>query len=103
MRYFVRSNREIDGPLSIDEINSRIAAKAFGAEALATADLGETKDKIARAPERDWIFLAELPGVIGLPRPAHPRTAKEPNTCLIGCILLAVCFIGVLIVAFMYF
>lgn len=103
MQYFVRSNGKIDGPLSIDEINSRIAAKSLGPDTFASAALGETTGEIAKAPEKDWLFLAEIPGVIGLPPPAQPRSAKEPNTCLIGCVCLAICFIGALIFALMYF
>jgi len=99
MEYFIRSNGEIGGPFSVDEINARIAAKSLGADAFATAALGETKDKIAKAPEGDWLYLAEIPGVTGLPLPAQPRLANEPNTWPIGCMVVAICFLAALIFA----
>jgi hypothetical protein len=102
MQYFVRSNGEIAGPFSLDEINARIAAKALGAEVFATGALGATRDEIAKAPEVDWVYLAEIPDITGLSQPARLRSTDARNTCLIGCMLLAVCFVLVFIVALMF-
>jgi hypothetical protein len=102
MQYYVGSNGKIDGPLSIGEINTRIAAKSLAAGTLANCRL-ETKEDIAKAPERDWLFLAEIPGVTGLPRPARDRGANEPNTWFIGCMFFAICFVLVVIVALVLF
>ena len=84
MKFYVRSDGNIVGPFTVDEINLKIEAGALSSESLATADLGETIERLAKQPKSDWLSLADVPGVQGLPRRAPSRSAREPNTWLIG-------------------
>ena len=103
MQYFVRTSGVIDGPFSVDEINNRIAAGSLGQDSFASGSLGETNEQMSKTRDIDWIYLAEIPGVIGLPYPMHPRAGKEPNTFLIGCLFLGICFLGMLVFALCIF
>ena len=92
MKYYLRSDRNISGPFTVDEINLKIQTGALSSDSLATSDLGETIERLAKQPKSDWLFLAEVQGVRGLPPPAPSRSGREPNTWLIGgmAILIAV-------------
>ena|SRR5688572_26438625 len=66
MRYYVQRHGRIEGPLTVDEINSRIAAGLVDSEWVATSDLGDNLDRVVKSREHDWVSVAEIPGIIGL-------------------------------------
>ena len=63
MNYFVRktASAEVLGPFSTEQIKSLLAEGSLGKDSLATADLGESLEQIAKAPMKDWNKLASIP------------------------------------------
>jgi hypothetical protein len=97
MKYYIQRHGRVEGPLTVDEINSKLASGVIDSHWLATADLGESLEGILKAPERDWVPLAELPGIAGIKKTSEqPRqTASHPRS-LIATVLLILCFFAAL-------
>lgn len=95
MKYFLKQQGEIvpGGSLTVEEINVRIQDGVLSSDALATADFGEPASQIEKSPERDWIYLCEIPGVTGVEKPVVARSAQSPpnwTSALIFIVAIAV-------------
>jgi hypothetical protein len=93
VKYYLKKSQfdVVEGPFSVEEINAAIASGDVTKESLATSDIGETKEQVRSAPGQDWIHVAEVPGVVGLPMPdqARPRRKAPDAVQLFYMLLLA--------------
>ena len=73
MRYYIKraETNEVSGPFEIEELNRRICDQLITSEWLATSDLGESIERLRQSSAKDWSWIAEVPGVIGIERPKH--------------------------------
>jgi hypothetical protein len=62
VKYYIQRHGKVEGPLTVDEINSKLASGVIDSHWLATADLGETFERIVKTSHRDWVPLADIPG-----------------------------------------
>jgi hypothetical protein len=100
MHYYVRPSfdpqraDEIIGPLSLDEINSRLMGGHLSPRWLVTGISDETTYTPEESPENEWFPLAQLPGVIAY-RASPPVTSNEIRGCLDGLVTVFLVFLGV--------
>ena len=102
MKYYVKDRDRIEGPLTVSEINSRIACGSVDAGSLATSDLGERPEQVAKASAHEWFGVADIPGVVGLPAASSQRSTQPESShrlILIWSVLLVVMLIGIFLVA----
>ena len=80
MNYFLKQQGQmvLGGSFTIDQINEQIQSGILNSETLATADLGESASQIENAPDRDWIYLAGVPGINGLGMPPKGVVGRPP-------------------------
>ena len=102
MKYYLRKSgvTDAEGPFTLEEINAAIASGTLTMPCSATSGIGETFEQIKRAPEHDWVCLAEVPGVAGLPMPDKTRNRKNgPTDVQLFFILLLT---GILVLVFWF-
>ena len=96
MRYYVQRHGKVEGPLTVEEINSKIASGLVDSQWFATSDLGEGRDRILKAPHRDWFPVPEIPGIIGVTKMAGGYKEMISNARLAFIVLMIVIGITVL-------
>jgi len=71
MRYYIKraETNDVSGPFEIEELNRRVGDQLIDSEWLATSDLGESIDSLRQSSGKDWFWIAEVPGVIGVEKP----------------------------------
>lgn len=71
MNYYLRLSFDsrIEGPVSLDDINERIAEGTLALDSLATPDLGESLKRVQCLPRHDWKLLRHTPEVHGYASP----------------------------------
>lgn len=69
--YYLRHHfgSPIEGPVSLDEINDRLAEGTLELDSLATPDLGESLKRVQGLPRHDWKPLRHTPEVHGYVSP----------------------------------
>jgi hypothetical protein len=105
VRYFIQRHGRIEGPLTVDEINSRIASGVVDSHWLGTSDLGESLEQIRKTPNDDWFPLGEIPGIVGVEKPtsAARQTTSDfmptPRTIILvtSCLWLALGLFGAVV------
>ena len=100
MKFYVRKSAgsEIEGPITVQEINRLVGEGRLTAESLATSDLGEGLERIGRSRKSDWVTINHIPGVTGyVAEPDAPAGAFSP-----GGVVLAVLLVLGLVLLFLW-
>jgi hypothetical protein len=92
VRYYLQRHGRVEGPFTVDEINSRIAAGLVDSHWRATADLGESLERIGRTSERDWFPVGEIPHVAGRPKEQAPPKETSFKSVLFVVLLALILF-----------
>jgi len=100
MRYYVQRHGKVEGPLTVEEINSRIASGLVDSQWFATSDLGEGPDRILKAPRRDWVPVAEIPGIIGVTKEGYKETTSNARLAFIVLMIVIAIIVLFALVAF---
>lgn len=103
MQYYIQRYGRVEGPLSVGEINSKMASGLVDLHWLATSDLGEPLENILKAPERDWFPITEIPGVRGLPHPRETPKHARSNACSVAVAVLVILIFFALLFALLRF
>jgi len=93
MKYFLQRHGRVEGPFTVDEINSRIAAGVVDSHWRATADLGESLERIGKSSERDWFPVGEIPCVAGLPKEREAPKETSSKSVLFVVLLALILFV----------
>lgn len=80
MNYYLRRTiqSEVQGPMSLVEINEGLEAGNLSDEWLATADLEEGLQRIKRLPAHDWTPLSKIPGTLAFVEKPVPEVVPSP-------------------------
>jgi hypothetical protein len=104
MNYYLRPSFDarIEGPVSLDDINDRLAEGTLDLSHLATPDLGESLKRVQGLPRHDWKPLRHTPEVKGYVSPIADSKMRSLGRALlfvtaIFLISLAITYIGSII------
>ena len=104
MNYYLRPNFDapIEGPVSLDDINDRLADGTLDLSYLATPDLGESFKRVQGLPRHDWKPLRHTPEVHGYVSPIKDSKLHSLGRAFlfvsaIFLVSLAICYIGSII------
>lgn len=103
MKYYIQRHGRVEGPLTVDEINSRIAAGAVDSSWFATADLGEGVEGILSIPKRDWVHVTEIPGIPGISDVTKMQEQNSSDNRSIGAAVILILIALALLFGFLHF
>lgn len=69
MKYYIKKRQwaEVEGPFEVAQLNERIAAGLVTRRWMVTSDIGEPRERVILTPKSDWMPIADVQGIIGLP------------------------------------
>jgi len=78
MRYYIKpvNTNDVGGPFEIEELNQRVRDQLIDSNWLAPSDLGEPIDSLRQSQKKDWFWIAEVPGIVGVARLKQTLAAK---------------------------
>ena len=99
MLYYVRQERNatIEGPFSIDDLKSGLAADAIAPHSLASSDIGDGPEALRKFRRCDWFPLSEIPNLQNFYPPPnrkevdiaqHPSWRRQTLSLLLTAMLI---------------
>jgi hypothetical protein len=103
VKYYIQRHGKIEGPLTVDEINARLASGVIDSNWRATSDLGGSRDNVLRTPERDWVPIGSIPGIRGVSQTSASDQKNEARYAQIGLVILLILIGFALLFGFLRF